>query len=390
MSHDNLILGIFETSGKENEFCLPIHPDHFPRIKKSLRPRIFFEENYGSRFGTDNSRLQAYSAGVLSREDLFKRCDILLIPKPVESDFPFFREGHILWGWPHCVQGEAITQVGIDKKMTLIAWESMDTWNERAGQTLWVCHTFHKNNELAGYCSVHHAMQLLGITGHFGPTRRAAVISFGSTARGAIYALKGLGIHEITAFAHRPYEQMPHQLPGIDYRHYEHDEKDPSQTLAVSFDKKSPMATALSKYDIIVNCILQDTDHPYPFVHNRDLSLLKPGTLIIDVSCDTGMGFEFARPTTFEDPFVFLDNNITYYAVDHTPSYLWNAATYEISRALLPHIPVVMAGKASWKRDLTINGAIEIEEGRVLNPSILKFQNREEHYPHANRTAKKS
>ena len=58
-------------------------------------------------------------------------------------------------------------------------------------------HVFHMNNELAGYCSVLHAMTLIGSTGHYGRQLKAAVIGFGNTARGAITALQALGVHDV-------------------------------------------------------------------------------------------------------------------------------------------------------------------------------------------------
>ena len=63
------------------------------------------------------------------------------------------------------------------------------------------------------------------------------------------------------------------------------------------------------------------------------------GSLIVDVSCDEGMGFEWARPTTFDDPMFTVADRVDYYAVDHSPSYLWNSATWENSEALLPFLP---------------------------------------------------
>ena len=72
-----------------------------------------------------------------------------------------------------------------------------------------------------------------------------------------------------------------------------------------------------------------------------------------------------------------------YYAVDHSPSYLWNSATWEISEALLPHLRTVLAGRAAWEADATIRRAIEIRDGVILNPSILSFQHRGDVYPHA-------
>jgi alanine dehydrogenase len=117
-------------------------------------------------------------------------------------------------------------------------------------------------------------------------------------------------------------------------------------------------------------------------VKGTEVERLKTGALIIDVSCDYKMGFDFARPTSFEDPVFQIGDKITYYAVDHTPSYLWNASTYEISAALLPYLPAVMGGEAEWKENDTIRKAIEIENGVIQNPKILRFQKRVPDYPH--------
>lgn len=108
-----------------------------------------------------------------------------------------------------------------------------------------------------------------------------------------------------------------------------------------------------------------------------------PGSLIVDVSCDRGMGFTWARPTTFEDPVFTVGDRVHYYAVDHTPSLLWNSATWAISEALIPHLKTVSGGPEAWQADDTIRKAIEIQDGNVINRAVLAFQNREETYPHA-------
>ena len=47
----------------------------------------------------------------------------------------------------------------------------------------------------------------------------------------------------------------------------------------------------MGHFDIIVNATLQDTDNPQMYVRSNELSQLRKGTLIVDVSCDEGMGF---------------------------------------------------------------------------------------------------
>jgi alanine dehydrogenase len=383
MRSENLIMGVIGTSTKENEFRAPIHPSHLPEIAPSLRKRIFFEAGYGQRFRVDDGFLETHAAGVIAREELFERCDVILLPKPTQTDFPLFREGQVLWGWPHCVQGEAITQLGIDKKMTFIAWEAMFLWKSGGVRDL---HIFHKNNEMAGYCSVLHALQLAGITGHYGTPRRAAVISFGSTGRGAIHALMGQGYTDVTLFTQRPYYAVHAPIPSVRHRRYRR--AAPGSPDAVARLKPrgtAPMAEELAHYDIIVNCILQDTDQPFIFIQNAQARNLKPGTFIIDVSCDAKMGFEFATPTSFERPTLLVGDDIIYYAVDHSPSYLWNAASFEISRAVLPYIETVLAGEDAWEKNEIIRKAIEIKDGVVLNSKILRYQGRAGEYPHLKR-----
>ena len=105
-----------------------------------------------------------------------------------------------------------------------------------------------------------------------------------------------------------------------------------------------PLADLISEADIIVNGTFQETDNPIDYVIEAESSCLKPNSLIIDVSCDEGMGFFFAKPTTFKDP-MFKFKSVDYYAVDHTPSYLWESASRSISAALIVHLPTVVEGR---------------------------------------------
>ena len=381
MRNDFLTLGVIGTSYMENEHRKPIYPKHLQKIKKSLRRNIILEKGYGEAFSVSDQDIENYGYKIMNREDIFVNAEIILLPKPTQKDYKFFREGQIHWGWPHAVQSESISQLAIDKKMTLIAWEAMNTWYTEKFREM---HIFYRNNELAGHCAILHALQLTGLSGVYGPKMKAAVISFGSCSRGAIQALHGRGINDITLFTQRPKYQIRDLIPVIkNHYQYKQIEKGKEDCYIINDEgKEIPMGEFLKDYDIILNGILQNTENPLIFMRNKDAEEMKPGSLIIDISCDKGMGFEFAEPTTFDNPTFKVGNDVTYYSVDHTPSYSWHAATFEISSALLPFIEIVMKGKDAWRENKTINEAIEIEDGVIKNPKILKFQNREEKYPH--------
>ena len=374
-----LSLGVIAHSRKEDEHRLAIHPQHLGRIDADLRARIYLEHGYGEDFGFPDSELERTVAGLRTRDQLIAECDVILLPKPVPEDAAELRTGQVLWGWPHCVQDEKLTQLAIDRRLTLIAFEAMNYWTEDGAYHL---HVLHKNNELAGYCSVLHALSLIGSTGDYGRRLRAAVIGFGATGRGAVTALNAHGVHDVDILTHRGVSAVGAPIHSARMVHFDHDDVDPHRSKVLLPDGAVPLAGFLAEHDIIVNCVLQDPNAPLMFLTEDDVDTLAPGSLVIDVSCDDGMGFSWARPTSFAEPTLMIGNKVHYYAVDHSPSYLWNSATWEISEALLPQLRVVLTGTAAWEGSETIRRAIEIRAGVIQNPAILAFQHRDAEYPH--------
>ena len=271
-----LSLGVIGTSRKPAERRLAIHPDHVDRVEAD---DVVFEAGYGERFGVSDAALGARTA---PREEVMQ-ADVVLLPKPLTADLQELREGQVLWGWPHAVQDVELAQTALDRRLTLIAWEAMNHWKHGRFDV----HVFHKNNELAGYCSVLHALSLIGRTGDYGPRMRAAVISFGATGRGAVRGLAALGISDITVFTQRDVAAVASPFASVRME---------------QFDRDDQMGETLAGFDVVVNCILQDPLDPVIFIRDEDLPRYRPGTLFVDVSCDEGMGFEWAQADVVRRP----------------------------------------------------------------------------------------
>lgn len=371
--------GVIGTSRKEAERRLPIHPDHLLRLPLEVRRQLIFEKGYGKPFNTTDEEIESLSGGVATRSELLSDMGSVVIAKPVISDLQELKEGGTLWGYPHCVQQTDITQCAIDRKLTLIAFEDMFVWSPSGIRGR---HTFYKNNEMAGYCAVLHAMQLRGIDGHYGNQRKVIIFSFGAVSRGAIYALKAHGFRDITICIQRPDHEVREEVLDVHYVRIKKGEEGEARMLTVEHDgSERPLTELINESEIIVNGTYQDPNEPIDFVTEDEKSCLRKGTLIIDVSCDEGMGFYFAKPTTFKNP-MFTVEGVDYYAVDHTPSFLWESATRSISAALIVHLGAVLEGRESWTNNHTIKEAINIDQGIVQKNEILKFQNRALTYPH--------
>ncbi len=382
-SNNLLTLGLLANSSMENEQRLPIHPQHLDRIDPDVRAQMIVERGYGAAFQLAPDFVESRVGRVAERSEVIESADVLLLPKPQATDVAELPRGHVLWGWPHCVQDYEMTQTAIDRQLTLIAFEAMNHWTSEGDFSL---HVFHLNNELAGYSSVLHALSLIGSTGFYGPRRSAVVIGFGATARGAVTALKAHGIYDIQVLTQRGVAAVSSPIHAANIVQLNTDDGAVHLSEVLTDNGNVLLPEFLASHDIVVNCTLQDVAAPLMYLRTKDLDLFAPGSLIIDVSCDEGMGFEWAKPTEFNDPMFTVGQGVTYYAVDHSPSYLWNSATWEVSEAILPFLRTIMEGPAAWAKDPTISRAIEIQDGVIINPSILSFQGREPVYPH-NRTA---
>lgn len=376
---NRLQIGVIGTSKKTDEKRVPIHPEHLVRIPETLRKQLIFEKGYGLPFGISDDEIAALSGGVDTRHNLLANIGKVIINKPVLADLEELKLGGTLWGYVHCVQQEQITQIAIERKLTLIAFEDMFVWSPE-GQI--GRHTFYKNNEMAGYCAVKHALQLKGIDGYYGNQRKTIIFGLGAVSRGAVYALKAHGFRDITICIQRPDHEVREEILDCHYVRVQKGKSDEARMNIIEHDGVvRPLGELISEADIIVNGVFQDTANPTDFVTQKEVSSLKPHSLIIDVSCDEGMGFFFAKPTTFQNP-MFTYGTVDYYGVDHTPSYLWESASRSISAALIVYLPIVLADKKGWSESETIRQAINIDSGVIMNKSILAFQDREAEYPH--------
>jgi N5-(carboxyethyl)ornithine synthase len=346
--------GVFKTSYKENEKRIPIYPEHIRNIDRLTRDQLVFEEGYGLDYGYSDEDLRDLGCALAPREELY-HCDIIILPKPVAADLEKMKEGGILCGWTHAVQQRDITDLAIAKNLTLLAWEEMNITTKNGKM-----HLFYRNNELAGYAGILHFLELKGMDGHYGPRKNVVILGYGSVSRGAIYALQGRGFNNITVYTQRPSHLVVDKNPDVWYK---------------SFSKDNVMEDLMGA-DIIFNGILQDVNAPLTYIKNEtELNALKNNTAIIDISCDKGMGFYFAEPTSFDHPIIDMGRGISYYSVDHTPTYLWNAASREISSALLPYLSIIV-NPGLWENDSVINNSIDILKGSVINQNINRFQNR--------------
>lgn len=312
----------FPISTKENEFRRALLPQHIALLENEKQ--VYVEEGYGEPLGYDDATYRQCGVHVVSREEVLSK-DVICDPKIGDATYLNQLYGQTVFGWVHAVQNRHITDVLVARKLTAYAWEDMYYQNR---------HVFWRNNEIAGEAAIMHAYLHHGI---FPYNTKVAVLGRGNSARGAVKTLNYMGA-DITVY-----------------------------------DRKTEalFREELGKYDVIVNAILWDPSRTDHIIYRTDLSRMKKGAMIIDISCDRAGAIETSIPTTIESPMYNVDG-IAHYVCDHTPSLFYKTTSETISKIVAVYCNFFI----KMIDEPTLSAAKIIEDGAILDSRINLYQKR--------------
>lgn len=313
----------FPVSRKENEQRRAIVPADLAKIKNT--DCLYFETGFGDVLGYTDEDYKKYGANIATREEVLSK-DIICDAKIGDADYlGELHEGQTIFGWVHLVQNREITDAVVGNKLTAYCWEDMF----RKGR-----HCFWRNNEMAGEAAIMHAFQCYGEMPY---NTKVALIGRGNVANGALRILTCLGA-DVTIY-NRQMEKL--------------------------------FRDELSRYHVVVNALLWDTNRKDHIIYKEDLKKMMPNALIIDISCDRAGAVETSIPTTIEEP-VYLVDGVMHYVVDHTPSLFYKTASMGISEEVCKYVDELIEDRPGK----VLIDAMGIRKGEIIDQRIIAFQGR--------------
>jgi alanine dehydrogenase len=319
---------------------------------------LYVQSGAGLLSGIQDQEYRTAGAHILnSATDLYEAAELIVKVKEIlPAEFDLLHKDHILLTNIHAandrVQLDHLIKVGL----TAIAAE--DT------------HQFGSPNcPLAGEVGAFEGIRLSlaphGGTGrhfmsHFGaPVSKAIVLGLGHVGRGALRTLISLGVEvvglDINAGARKQ--------ASLDWHN-----------TSFRADDISNLHEYLGYADMIFNCVMWPKHRDDHLISRSDLALLKPTTVIVDISCDEGGAIETSRPTSWQDP-VYVEEGIRHFCVDNIPGAVPITSSAGYASALLPHIKSIAkygvldaCRRDHWlARGLTcVNGVLTLEEAATV------------------------
>lgn len=314
----------FLISKKENEKRRALISDDLKNIRNASY--LYFEKGYGEILGHSDEDYRKTGANIVDREIIYKQDIICNIQAPEPVEQKLFYKGQTFFGFIDAVQGRKITDFFINTEMTAIAWEEMID----NGRTV-----FWRNNEIAGEAGVFHAFSYYGRLPY---ECSVAVIGTGNAGSAVIKLLEKMGA-DVTIY---------------------------------DINTVISLRNEIGKYDVIVNTVLWDVSRKDRLIYRRDLKEMKKGAMIIDISCNEELEIETSHATRIANP-VYSVDGILHYVVDHTPTIFWKTATESISKEIKKYIDDLV----EENDNKVLKSATIIQDGKILDEKIIKFQKRQ-------------
>jgi len=117
----------------------------------------------------------------------------------------------------------------------------------------------------------------------------------------------------------------------------------------------------LPRTDLVIGAVLVVGDRAPFVIRKRQLALMRPGAVMVDVAIDQGGCFETSRPTTHHDP-TFEVDGIVHYCVTNMPGSVPVTSTNALANSTLPYV-LALAGQG-------VAGAIAADPGLRLGVNV--------------------
>lgn len=319
-----MIVGITKEI-KNNEYrvsCTPNGVKEF--VKRGHTVLVEKEAGVGSGFSDEDYKNQGAEI-VDSAEELYKRSELIYKVKEIlPEEYKYLREGLIVFTYIHSNAHRDQTDAFLNSKAIGIAYEDVNDKNGEFPLLSPMSEIAGKGGFVAAlnFCqSIHGGNGILLARVHGVRTPEVTIIGAGNSGLGAAELASAFG-NKVT-------------ILDIDTNKLQHAKNVLPPNVELLYSDEQNLVNCLKRTDVLMNCILWPkwrTDH---LVTREMLSLMKPNSLIVDVSCDDNGAIETSRSTSHDDP-IYVEEGITHYVVDNIPAAFPQTSTYSLCNATLP------------------------------------------------------
>jgi alanine dehydrogenase len=292
---------------------------------------------------------------------------IVKVKEPQPPEVAMLEPRHTLFTYLHLAPDPELTQGLIDSGATCIAYETITDINGRLPLLA-------PMREVAGRHATQAGAFMLGrpaggsgvLLGGVPGVSAGKVLVIGGGIVGANAARMAVGLGADVTILDRSIDR----LRELD--------NDFAGTVNTGYATALEIEARLAESDLVVGAVLVKGAKAPHVVSREQLGLMKPRSVLVDVSIDQGGCFETSHATTHSDP-VYEVDGISHYCVANMPGAVPITSTRALTNATLPYAVRLadQGAAAALATDPGFLGGLSVHAGRLTDPAVATDQGRE-------------
>ncbi len=316
-----MIVGI-PVEVKNREYRVGMVPAGIVQLKQHGH-QVIIEKDAGVGSGfTDEEFIAAGAEIVDTAEEVWKRADMIIkVKEPVASEYPYFRDGLMLFTYLHLAAVPELTRALEMSGVSSVAYETIQLSDSSLP-------LLKPMSEIAGRIATQKGATYLEkanggrgvLLGGVPGTRRGkvAIIGGGVVGTNAAQIAVGMGA-EVTL--------LDINLDRLEY--LDHIFQGRLNTL---YSNPGNIAETVEQSDLVVGAVLIPGAKAPHLVTEEMVATMAPGAVIVDVAIDQGGCIETVKPTTHDDP-IYLKHDVVHYCVTNMPGAVSRTSTLALTNA---------------------------------------------------------
>lgn len=352
---------------KNNEFRVGLTPSSVKELTLAGHT-VMMESQAGLGIGCDDAEYLASGAKILpTAQEVFAQSEMIVKvkePQPVECKM--LRQGQLLFTYLHLAPDPEQTDLLLASGCTAIAYETVTDAQGRLPLLA-------PMSEVAGRMSIQVGASALQrpnggrgvLLGGVPGTPSAQVVILGGGVVGTHSAKMAIGMGARVTIVDASIPRL-RQLDDIF-----------GASVSTRFPGRSTTEELLALADLVVGAALIPGANAPKLVTRADLKLMKPGSVLVDVSIDQGGCFETSRATTHQEPTYIVDG-IVHYCVANMPGAVPRTSAYALNNATISYTMKLanLGWKAACLADSGLLQGLNIHEGKLYCPPVGAAQNK--------------
>ena len=351
------------TEIKEDEYRVALTPVGARELAERGH-EVLIQAGAGEGSAIRDSDYEAQGARVMpDAKAVFERAEMVLgVKEPQPEEVELLRPEHTLFTYLHLAPAPELTRGLCETGATCVAYETVEDaegklpllapMSEIAGKIATQAGAFMLEKPLGG-----RGILLGGVPG----VAAATVMVIGGGAVGMNAAFIAIGM-EADVFV---YDVSIDRLRDLDIALGGRCSTVYSSTLAIE--------EMLPRADLVIGAVLVHGARAPYVVRRKQLKLMKPGAVLVDVAIDQGGCFETSRPTTHREP-TFEVDGVTHYCVANMPGAVPITSTYALTNATLPYVLALADHGVAEAARLHpgLAPGVNVAAGKVTHPAVAE------------------